>query len=208
MDLHTDEGVQQQKRLRSQLKWDRKKKKFVQGTGEGADNVKIIKTESGARLPATYRTGRFDEWKKQHRTNLPRLGEEEATGGGGRVFGRGGGGARGGAAGGKRFKHMSTKTAKPLDKLSMSYERKSRQMAKKQSEAGSGESTSPQKGEGPAGKKKVVSKRFGGKTAGKAKAELKSVDQIRKARKAVDLKRAKNARPAHGGKKGKGKGRR
>ena len=79
MDLTTDEGLPAFTRhhASAQLKWDRKKKKFVQGSGEGADNVKIIKTESGTRLPATYRTGRFDEWKKQHRTSLPRVGEAE-----------------------------------------------------------------------------------------------------------------------------------
>ncbi|KAH7108266.1 DEAD-domain-containing protein [Auriculariales sp. MPI-PUGE-AT-0066] len=193
-DLHTDEGMQVHKRAHSQLKWDRKKKKFVKGSGEGADNVKIIKTESGARLPATYRTGRFDEWKKQHRTSLPRVGEAEETSGS-RAF-----------AGGKRFKHHGSKEAKPLDKLSKNFDRKSRQLAKKQGAGGEpDENPSAQK----VGKKKVQSKKFGGKTVGRAKAELKSVDQIRKARKSMDQRRAKNARPSHGSaRKGRGRGRR
>ncbi|KIO16307.1 hypothetical protein M407DRAFT_190439, partial [Tulasnella calospora MUT 4182] len=39
-------------RKRKMMKWDRSKKKFV-GEGEGADNVKLIRTENGTRLPAT-----------------------------------------------------------------------------------------------------------------------------------------------------------
>jgi DBP10CT (NUC160) domain len=50
--------------------WD-KKKKFLKGDGTGANNVKLVRMENGTRLPATYRSGRFDEWKSQHRVNLP-----------------------------------------------------------------------------------------------------------------------------------------
>lgn len=194
-DLMTDDGAKEQKRLRSQLKWDRKKKKFVQGTGEGADNVKIIKTESGTRLPATYRTGRFEEWKKQHRTSLPRVGEaENASGGPGRGFNNGF----------RRFKHSKVTQAKPLDKLAKNFERKSRQHSSKNGGGdGDGGGASPAAGKG--GKKKVPSKFAGGKSAGKAKQELKSADQIRKTRMLAEQRRAKNARAPR---KGKGKGRR
>lgn len=53
----------QQERFKSQLKWGRKKKKFVKGDGAGADNMKIVKNEGGTRLPVTYYGGRFDECK-------------------------------------------------------------------------------------------------------------------------------------------------
>ncbi len=74
-DLAGDEGVAQRKR--NHLTWDKKKKKFIQGDGAGADNVKMVKTESGTKLPATYRSGRFDEWKAKARVSLPRVGETE-----------------------------------------------------------------------------------------------------------------------------------
>lgn len=57
-------------------RWDSKKKKFIQGT-VGADNKKMIRTESGVRLPASFRSGRFDEWKREKRINLPKTGEVE-----------------------------------------------------------------------------------------------------------------------------------
>ena len=61
-ELEGDEGDGKRKRQNT-LTWDKKKKKFIKGDGVGADNVKMIRTESGTKLPATYRSGRFDEWK-------------------------------------------------------------------------------------------------------------------------------------------------
>ena len=51
----------------SQLRWDRKKKRFLTGDAVGADNKRVIRTESGAFLPATYRSGRFEIWQAQKR---------------------------------------------------------------------------------------------------------------------------------------------
>lgn len=192
-ELVGDDGVADRKRRNLQMKWDRKKKKFVKGDGVGADNVKLVKTESGARLPATYRSGRFDEWKAKNRTFLPKVGEAEAEGSRGRLGGSGGGGA------GRRFKHQGTTTAKPLDKLRTDYERKVRQTKKGES-GGAQELPSPSKGgsrPGPAGKKS----RYNGKSMARVKSELKSAHQIRKTREFADRKRAKNARPSRKGKR-------
>jgi len=38
------------------LRWDSKKKNFVRGSG--IDNKKLITTESGTKIPATYKSGR------------------------------------------------------------------------------------------------------------------------------------------------------
>jgi len=38
------------------LRWDSKKKNFVRGLG--TDNKKLITTESGTKIPATYKSGR------------------------------------------------------------------------------------------------------------------------------------------------------
>ncbi|THH08381.1 hypothetical protein EW145_g2741 [Phellinidium pouzarii] len=182
-DLAGDEGVAGRQKRNGQLNWDKKKKKFVKGEGEGADNMKIVTTESGTRLPATYRSGRFDEWKAKMHVHLPRVGEEEAEG----IRHHTG-------PGGKRFKHQGAKPAKPLDKLSTDYERKVRQL-KKAKEAGGREAPEIS----PGGKKGMANKngksRYGGKAIGRVRSELKSADQIRKSREVVERKRAKNARP-------------
>jgi ATP-dependent RNA helicase DDX54/DBP10 len=204
-DLATDEAVQAQKR--AGLGWDKKKKKFVAGGGAGADNVKIVRTESGTRLPASYRSGRFDEWKAKHRARLPKIGEDEGDAG---RFVRGGGG--GGA--GTKFRHSKMDAAKPLDKLGNNYERKSRQMKKR---AGDASASTGDTGEGRGGRpftkgshaKGVKEKtpqgraggRYGGKPIGRVKSELKSAEQIRKARKTQDQRKSKNARPSKRGRR-------
>ncbi|OCH92289.1 ATP-dependent RNA helicase DBP10 [Obba rivulosa] len=178
-DLAGDEGAAQE-RKRREMHWDKKKKKFVKGTGEGADNVKMVRTESGAKLPATYRSGRFDEWKAKSRVSLPKVGEQESEG----IQRRNG-------PGGRKYKHNQVVAAKPLDKLHNSYDRKVRQQKKKESPDGEGQPPPTAK----SGKKGSATRgRNAGKSVGRVKNELKTVDQIRKARKVVENKRAKNAR--------------
>ncbi|KAL1725871.1 P-loop containing nucleoside triphosphate hydrolase protein [Schizophyllum commune] len=186
-DLTGDENLLDKQR--KQMHWDKKKKRFVQGDGVGADNVKLVRTESGQRLPATYRSGRFDEWKQRSHASLPKVGEQESE-----AVNRG--------RPGQRFKHNKVAaSAKPLDKLRTDYERKVRQM-KKKNEAGGEDEAGPSKfGASASGKpgakggKIKKGARFAGKTMGRAKNELKTVDQIRKSRKIQEKRKAKNARP-------------
>jgi ATP-dependent RNA helicase DDX54/DBP10 len=126
--------------------------------------------------------------------------------------------ARRAGQGGKRFKHKLETAPKPLDRFGKDYERKVRQLKKKQDEresmGGGGEDTGGRSrpasasGKGPGGKpgkKGIPSKkgsRYGGKPIGKVKSELKSADQIRKSRELAEKKRARNARPS---KRGKGR---
>ncbi|KAG6911139.1 hypothetical protein DXG01_003879 [Tephrocybe rancida] len=191
-DLTGDDVVAGRQKRQSQMNWDRKKKKFVQGDGAGADNVKLVTTESGTKLPATYRSGRFDEWKTKTRTSLPKVGEAENEGTG----------RRPGGPGGQRFRHSAAVPAKPLDKLHVSYERKARQLS--QREKGG---TEAKPSAGPSKRPTLPGGRFGGKSIGRVKSELKTNDQIRKSRKIMENKRAKNARPSRNG-GGKKKGRR
>lgn len=178
-DLAGDDAAQERKRR--QLRWDKTKKKFVKGTGEGADNVKLVKTESGAKLPASYRSGRFDEWKAKSRVSIPRVGEiEDQT-------------SRRGSAGSRKWKHTQVADAKPLNKLNTDYDRKLRQLQKKQE----GQVSEPKPAQGKGKGQRHIGGRFKGKPIGKVKNELKTVDQIRKARAASEKKKAKNARPVH-----------
>ncbi|GAA5824264.1 hypothetical protein JCM3770_004377, partial [Rhodotorula araucariae] len=64
----------------STLKWDRKSKKFIRADQVGADNKKLIRTESGQRLPASFKAGVFDEWQKKTRVSVPRVGDSEIKG--------------------------------------------------------------------------------------------------------------------------------
>jgi len=172
------------------MAWDKKKKKFIQGDGVGADNVKMVRTENGTRLPATFRSGRFDEWKSKSRVALPQIGEAENSS---TVAQK-----KHANPGVRRFKHNRIMGPKPLDKLSNDYERKLRQQKKEEANGSSSTNTSS-----PARGKKVAIRR-GGKTYGHVKTELKTSEQIRKNRGLLERRRAKNARPSrHGGKKGK-----
>ncbi|KAE9411456.1 P-loop containing nucleoside triphosphate hydrolase protein [Gymnopus androsaceus JB14] len=199
-DLAGDEGVADRKKR--MLNWDKKKKKFVKGDGVGSDNVKLVKTESGMKLPATYRSGRFDEWKAKTHSSLPRVGEVEGEGVRSRQMS---------GSGGHRFKHHKITESKPLDKLSKDYERKVRQLKKQGGNEGGGggsgsgaASSSHVKGgaKGAVGRKpKVGGGRYGGKSMGRVKSELKNADEIRKSRKMQERRKAKNARPSHKGRR-------
>jgi ATP-dependent RNA helicase DDX54/DBP10 len=181
-DLGGDEGVAN--RQKRQMNWDKKKKKFIKGDGVGADNVKLVKTENGTRLPASYRSGRFDEWKAKSRISLPKIGEAEPEA------------TR--RTGGKRFKHNKVVSAKPLDKLSKDYDRKVRHIKKRDAGA---EPEVPGNGPSrplPRGKGAKTGGRYRGKSMGRVKTELKTTEQIRKGRRMVENKRAKNGRPSRG----------
>lgn len=166
-----------QDRRRRQLSWDKRKKKFIRGGGEGADNVKLVKTESGTKLPATFRSGRFDEWKAKNKNRVPKVGEVEQTGDTKQFTG-----------GSRRWKHNQVLSAKPLDKRNNDYERKVRQLNR--------EERGRSDGVKPATKQPTRMKTSIRRPVGKIKSELKTVDQIRKVRRTTDKKRARNARPS------------
>nr|VWO95026.1 ATP-dependent RNA helicase CshA (EC [Ganoderma boninense] len=171
-DLTGDETAAQE-RQRRELKWDKKR-------------------SASSRLPVTYRSGRFDEWKAKSRLSLPKVGEAESNGP-----------RSSGGAGGRKYRHRQVATAKPLDRLRGDYDRKVRQLKKGRQDGedetprGASSRPPPSKGKGQAKK----GAKFAGKPMGKVKSELKTVDQIRKSRKAVEQKRLKNARAPR--KKGK-----
>ncbi|CAG9794949.1 unnamed protein product [Diatraea saccharalis] len=48
----------------TRARWDRVRKKMVHTDPDGGR--KMIRTESGARVPASFRSGRYDEWRKRN----------------------------------------------------------------------------------------------------------------------------------------------
>ncbi|EFX05523.1 ATP dependent RNA helicase [Grosmannia clavigera kw1407] len=98
MDLTNDEtakafGVP----TRSKMRWDKKQHKYVSRTNDedgsramasgrsGADGAgggkRMIRGESGVKIAASFRSGRFDKWRRANRLgSLPRVGENERAG--------------------------------------------------------------------------------------------------------------------------------
>ncbi|WVW78780.1 hypothetical protein I302_100742 [Kwoniella bestiolae CBS 10118] len=66
IDMTADEGSGTKAQKASQLSWDRKKRKFIKPT-VGSDNKKMIRSESGSLLPASYSAGKYHAWKSRKR---------------------------------------------------------------------------------------------------------------------------------------------
>lgn len=58
----SDETQQQRMQKASQLRWDRKRRNFAQTKGS---TTKMIKTENGTTLPATYKSGTYRLWTQR-----------------------------------------------------------------------------------------------------------------------------------------------
>lgn len=152
-DLDNDEKLKGNKQV---MQWDRKKGNYVNAH---STDKKFIIGESGQKIPATYRSGRFDDWKKQRNLKPTKTGamESNATNGNDR-----------------RFKHKKVAAPKMPDKFRDDYH-KQKEKVKKAVDSGL-----QVKGYNKPGQKQ----------------ELRSTEDIRKARAIKEKKRAKNARPS------------
>ena len=111
MDLAADEGAKgfAQPSRPSGMRWDKKSKKYVARSNDedGSKGARMIRGESGQKIAASFRSGRFDAWRKSNKIDrLPRTGEVETASN--RVSGGGGGG--------KRWKHKREDAPKDADK--------------------------------------------------------------------------------------------
>ncbi|KAL1583415.1 hypothetical protein WHR41_07569 [Cladosporium halotolerans] len=111
------------------MRWDKKNKKYVSRANDvdGSKGQRYITGESGQKIAASFRSGRFDAWKKANKVNhLPRVGEMEK---GNNHFANNGDG--------KRFKHKQDKAPKEADKYRDDYhERKKKVQAAKEQRRG------------------------------------------------------------------------
>ena len=111
------------------MRWDKKNKKYVSRANDvdGSKGQRYITGESGQKIAASFRSGRFDAWKKANKVNhLPRVGEMEK---GNNHFANNGDG--------KRFKHKQDKAPKEADKYRDDYhERKKKVEAAKEQRRG------------------------------------------------------------------------
>ncbi|CAG7946289.1 unnamed protein product [Penicillium salamii] len=167
MDLNGDEGKRGFGEARSIMRWDKRHKKYVarQNDEDGSKGDRLVRGESGAKIAASFRSGRFQAWKKGKRVErMPRVGETEtpamnnvnsrmATG---------------------RFRHNQDRAPKRADPLRGDYDK----MKKKNDAA-----------------RERQNDKMGGAAYG-GKSELRSTEDIRKARKQQQQRRDKNARPS------------
>ena len=204
MDLTNDEGAKSfGVPTRAGQRWDKKSARYVNvandadgsrdapsggGKAGGAGGkTRMIRGESGVKIAASFQSGRFDKWKRAQRIGrLPRVGEQE------RVVRAAlpaagdtetAGGVVGGSSGGPRYKHKQDKAPKAADKYRDDYEVRKRRVAE--------------------AKEKRVGRFRDGPGS---RREIKSGDDIRKARQLQEKRREKNARPSSSaGKKRGGK---
>lgn len=86
------------------MRWDKKKGKYVNAGGE--DNKKFIKGENGAKIPASFRSGKYDQWKAAHKSRGVVVGSAENESQ---------------SMAGRRFKHHQQRAPKPADKARDDY---------------------------------------------------------------------------------------
>ncbi|CAK4034896.1 ATP-dependent RNA helicase dbp10 [Lecanosticta acicola] len=114
MDLTNDEnakGFAEPSKARG-LRWDKKSKKYVARANDedGSKGQKMIVGESGQKIAASFKSGRFDAWRKANRVErLPKVGEMERNG------------VHYANNEGKRFKHKQERAPKEADKYRDDY---------------------------------------------------------------------------------------
>ncbi|KAJ2730605.1 ATP-dependent RNA helicase dbp10 [Coemansia sp. BCRC 34962] len=201
-------AMQHAKQSKNTLRWDSKKKNFVRGIGIGSDNKKLIKTESGTMLPASFKSGTYRDWQDRTKVSIPRAGEQELLN------------ASGKAAAGKyatgRFQHTKLTEAKPLDPLALDYEHKLKKRKQEAATNDGGDADGKYKGtvefkdegggrnSGHRGGKKGDTWKKQKTDKASPKSELKSRDQISKARMEKEKRTEKTGR--HDKKGGGGRG--
>ncbi|CAA9958511.1 ATP-dependent RNA helicase DBP10 [Pyrenophora teres f. maculata] len=97
---------------KSKMRWDKKSKKYVNRTNDedGSKGTKMIRGESGQKIAASFRSGRFDDWRKANKVKMPRVGEMEAPNRSAASFNNA-----------PRYKHKAEKAPKQADRYRDDY---------------------------------------------------------------------------------------
>ena len=154
------------------MKWDKKRGKFVNAgsTDSKGNSTKFIRGEGGTKIPASYRSGRFDNWKQAHKSKGLRVGtmEDPTTTPGP------------GSSNNKKYKHNKVEAPKRADKARDDYHIRKQRVNEA---VGKGLKV---KGHNARGGQAVSN-------------GIQSVTQVRKAREQKERKKEKNARPSKKG---------
>ncbi|KAK5951355.1 ATP-dependent RNA helicase dbp10 [Knufia fluminis] len=183
MDLAGDDGTNSNNPTQI-MRWDKRHKKYVRRTNDDDGSKgggRLVRGESGAKIAASFKSGRFEDWKKKNKMyRMPRVGEaESASAGGTNTLGVK-----------QKYKHKLTPEAKAPDKYRDDFEKK-RKVLKEKKEADREMGIYPNKG-GRNDRKDVRGVKKGKIT--------NSTEDIRKARKLKEKRQEKNARPSRKGK--------
>lgn len=119
MDLGMDEAGKAFGEARGIMRWDKRQKKYVarQNDDDGSKGTRLVKGESGAKIAASFKSGRYDAWRKANKVSRPpRVGETEVSGGMNGISG-------------KRYRHKGMKTPKAADKYRGDYDEKKKKVA-------------------------------------------------------------------------------
>lgn len=92
------------------MRWDKKSKKYVSRANDedGSKGTKMVRGESGHKIAASFRSGRFDDWRKANKVKMQRVGEIEAPN-------------RSASQAGARYKHKAEKAPKQADRFRDDY---------------------------------------------------------------------------------------
>ena len=200
LDLNADEATAFGEPPRPSMRWDKRHKKYISTSSFGPDGKKDkgrgkdetgkkkwVKSESGGRIAASFRSGRFERWKKANKIErLPRVGEKENPAVTRRLGGESGDGPGRGGMGGKRYRHRKEEAPKEADKYRDDFEVRRKRVAE------------------------AKEKRVGRFRDGGGKKEVRGAEEMGRERAAKARRREKTGR--HKGKvtggKGRGRGRR
>lgn len=120
MDLTNDETAKSfGAPARAKMRWDAKGKKYVNRDNDedGSKGARMIVGESGVKIAASFKSGRFDRWKRAQRVGkLPRVGDAEKPGN------------RSQLPSGVRYKHKQEKAPKEADKFRDDFEQRKKRV--------------------------------------------------------------------------------
>ena len=121
MELTNDESKGFAEPTRAQgMRWDKKSKKYVSRANDedGSRGTRLVRGESGQKIAASFRSGRFDVWKKTNKVGrLPRVGELESTGRQAKTD-----------SSGKQYRHRLEKAPKEADKYRDDYHKRKKRV--------------------------------------------------------------------------------
>jgi len=203
MDLAGDENTRSNGATQI-MRWDKRHKKYVRRSNDedGSKGQRLVRGESGAKIAASFKSGRFDAWRKANKVSrAPRVGEREVEGAGD--------GGKNMLGVKQRFKHKKMSEAKAPDRFRDDFEKKRKKVreAKEQArEVGIAEKERTggggAKAKGKGKKSSAPNTSSGGDVRGVRKGRITdSVEDIRKARMVMEKRKDKNARPSTRGRR-------
>lgn len=120
MDLSLDDSAKGFGEARGIMRWDKRHKKYVarQNDDDGSKGKRLVRGESGAKIAASFRSGRYDAWRKANRIDrAPRTGETEGKSNAVATMQ------------GKKYRHQAMRAPKQADKYRDDFDQRKKKVA-------------------------------------------------------------------------------